>query len=323
MANQYTSMLTGGLSDNTVKTMYDFAFDKVFTETCIMRQFADKRPVSVNGPGQTIVLNKTDWLSDASVTAAKTALNEELDVDSTKLPATVPVTLTVNEYGAAVTTTKKLRYFSFADVDEVAAMSVADHAARTHDSLIQDVFLTGTQIIRAAGRTSVGTVTSTDYLDSTRLAQTRTKLRRNVVPGYATGNLGPRYMGVAHPDVIHDLRRETGQGSWRQVIEYSGINGNQAFTGEFGEYEGIRFVDNARCYSATDGSASAKVYRSFVFGKQAIAERVVEEPSTVLGPVTDKLQRFRTLGWYSLLGWALYRNESLVVLQSSSSVANI
>ena len=27
MANEYTSILTGGLSDNTVKTMYDFMFE--------------------------------------------------------------------------------------------------------------------------------------------------------------------------------------------------------------------------------------------------------------------------------------------------------
>jgi hypothetical protein len=37
--------------------------------------------------------------------------------------------------------------------------------------------------------------------------------------------------------------------------------------------------------------------------------------------VTDKLQRFRTIGWYGILGWALYRDESLVRLESGSSVA--
>jgi hypothetical protein len=39
--------------------------------------------------------------------------------------------------------------------------------------------------------------------------------------------------------------------------------------------------------------------------------------------VTDKLQRFRSVGWYGLLGWTLYRNESLVILQGSSSMVNV
>lgn len=319
MANQYTSILTGGLSDNTVKTMYDFAFGLVYRETPAYRMWCDKGVERPNGPGQSIILQKQDWFDSTAVTAAKTPLNEEADVDSTKLPATIPVTLTVNEYGFAVTRTKKLKYFSFADVDSIAARSVANHCADVMDELVQDVLVTGTNVIRSAGRTSTATVTATDYAKAADFRKAFTKLRTNKSPGY----FGNFYAAGVHPHVIHDLREETGSGAWRLPHEYAAGNQSELWTGEFGEFEGLRFVQNTRTRKATDGASSANVYRTFVMGREAVAERVVEEPNVVLGPVVDKLQRFRTVGWYGVLGWVLYRNESLVRYESSSSVATL
>ncbi len=54
--------------------------------------------------------------------------------------------------------------------------------------------------------------------------------------------------------------------------------------------------------------------------QQALAEAVAEEPHVVAGPVTDKLMRFRPLGWYGMLGFARYREASLYRIESSSSI---
>jgi N4-gp56 family major capsid protein len=316
MANQYTSMATTpGLADNTVKLMYDFAIGLVFRETSIYRQWTDKRPERVNGPAQTITLQKQDYFGTAAVTAAKTPLNEEQDVDSTKLPPTITVNLTVNEYGAAVTKTKVLRYFSFADVDAIAARTVGMHMAETMDELVQDVMATGSQVLRAQSRASTVTITATDYIRATDVRRAVTKLRANKVPDF-----GGFYMAGIHPHVIHDLREETGSGSWRVPSEY-GTTQMNIWNGEFGVFEGVRFVQNTRTRTALDGATSGKVYRTWVLGREAIAEKVVEEPSSVVAPVVDKLQRFSTLGWYGVLGWALYRDESIMRLETSSSVA--
>jgi hypothetical protein len=110
VANQYTSILTGGLATNTVVTAYDLYFNAAYRETPMYRTWCDYAPVNVSTPGQTVRLQKHAWLdSSSTVTAAKTPLNEELDVDSTKLPATTYVDLTVNEYGFAVTKTSQVR----------------------------------------------------------------------------------------------------------------------------------------------------------------------------------------------------------------------
>ena len=64
-----------------------------------------------------------------------------------------------------------------------------------------------------------------------------------------------------------------------------------------------------------------KVYRTFLAGQQALAEAVVEEPHVVIGPVVDRLMRQRPIGWYGVLGHAIYRDEALYRIETSSSIA--
>ena len=73
-------------------------------------------------------------------------------------------------------------------------------------------------------------------------------------------------------------------------------------------------------FNATDDASSARVFRTIIVGKQALAEAVAEEPHTIVGPVTDKLMRHRPLGWYGVLGWKRYREAALWRIESSSSI---
>lgn len=319
MANQYTSILTTpGLADNTVKTMYDFAFGWALNALPMYRQFVDKRPEQVNGPSNSIVLQKYNYFADTDVTAAKTPLNEELDVDSRKMPATSTITLNLNEYGDAITKTRKLTLFSFADVDMAAVRLLSDECAKVIDELIQDTMVTGTQVLRPSGRATTGAVTATDKIDSTTIRKAVSKLRRNQALPWEGG----LYAVGVHPDVVHDLREETGQGGWLQPQEY-GVSQDRLWNGEVGVYQGCRFFENARTRKATDGASSATVYRSYVLGREAVAEKMVVEPNVIVSPIVDKLQRFRSLGWYWVGGFALYRNETLVRLESASSISGI
>jgi hypothetical protein len=80
------------------------------------------------------------------------------------------------------------------------------------------------------------------------------------------------------------------------------------------------FVESPRLYNATDGSGSTRVFRTIVAGKQALAEAIAEEPHVIIGPVVDKLMRFRPIGWYGVLGFARYREEALYRIESTSSI---
>jgi len=64
-----------------------------------------------------------------------------------------------------------------------------------------------------------------------------------------------------------------------------------------------------------------RVFRTILCGKQALAEAVSQEPGVVIGPITDKLMRFRPIGWYGVLGWSRYREEALYRIESGSSIA--
>jgi hypothetical protein len=68
------------------------------------------------------------------------------------------------------------------------------------------------------------------------------------------------------------------------------------------------------------GTASSKDHKVIIMGKQALIEAVTYEPKTVVGPVTDKLMRFRHVGWKGLLGWNIYRPEARYVITCESSI---
>ena len=72
--------------------------------------------------------------------------------------------------------------------------------------------------------------------------------------------------------------------------------------------------------SSGTATKKTKVYRTFIAGQQALAEAVAEEPHVVIGPVTDKLMRHRPMGWYGVLGFSRFREESLYRIETASSI---
>lgn len=314
MVVEYTSITTGGYSDNTVKSAYDLLFRWALNALPQYRQFVDVRPSRPTMQGSAVILEKNNFFSEATVTAAKTPLTEELDVDPTKLPATSLVTLTPAEYGFANVRTLKLANRTMVPIDPVIARAVADHMNKVVDELIQDKLVAGTNKTYSGGQAAVGTITTAHTLAADDVRKAVLKLRvAQSLPWF-----GDLYAVGCHPTVVYELRRETGSGGWRVPNEY-GMSQANIWNGEIGAFEGARFVENARTRVGTDGAAGAKVARSFFFGREALAEAVVTEPGVVLGPVVDRLLRFRPIGWYGDFDQQIYRQESLVVEHSSSA----
>jgi N4-gp56 family major capsid protein len=172
----------------------------------------------------------------------------------------------------------------------------------------------GTNVIYAGSTaTSTATITAAATLTAANISKAVAKLRGNK----ASGKRGAEYWAGIHPDVSHDLMLENG---WLIPNAY-GSDQMRIWAGEVGRFKGAFFVESPRLYSATDGASSAKNYRTILVGQQALAEAVAEEPHTVIGPVTDKLNRFRPIGWYGVLGFARFREEALYRIESGSSIA--
>lgn len=307
----------GLLGAEVVKAAYDRFLRFQLRSAPVIRQFVDVRPVQPSMPGSSIVLKRYNDLA-----AATTALTEASDVDAVAIPATTNVTVTLAEYGNVVTTTEFLRLTSLADVDPAAAMLVAQNVVDSLESLVMTTARGGSNVTYAgasgavdAAGDNVDDIASTDVIGTPQIRRCVEKLRvRNAVPWR-----DENYVALIHPSVSADLRAESGAGGWQLPHQYSAAT--QIWRGEVGTYLGATFIETNRVYSATDGATSARVYRNLFLGKEALVEASAREPGIVVGPVVDRLERFRHIDWKGTLGWARYREQSIEQLATSSTSA--
>jgi N4-gp56 family major capsid protein len=327
MANAFTGT---SAMQNLVQTTYDRALEFALRAQPMFRTVADKRPVQQAMPGSSVVFELYQDLAQQI-----TPLNELVDPDAVAAgnPSTVSVTL--NEYGNSILVSNKLDLFSFTNVTAGLVNQVAWNLVDSVDLLVRNVLDAGTQTLRING-TSIGygfgttpsnpIATNAIDGDSTDGSAFKSDMARLAVTQLRTNkvhpNKGSYYTAYIHPQVSYDLRRETGAASWRDPHTYSAA-GN-IWAGEIGEYEGAAYIETPRTFNDTVGATltaggNTRVFNTYFTGQQALAEAVAEEFHTVQGPVVDKLQRFQPLGWYGVAGWNLYRPESLIVAQSSST----
>ena len=316
MPNTYTGTATisnqTGMT-NLVQTAYDRYVEMALRSQPLIRDVADKRPVQQAMPGSSVVFQIYSDLAQATST-----LTENVDPDAVALSNTSTVTVTLNEYGNAALLTRRLGLYSLSDVDPAAADIIAYNMADSLDAVAMTELRGGSNVrySRDASDTpsSTATVEATDTIALTDIRFCVSKLRA----GLAVPRQGSLYAAYIHPEVSHDLRSETTGGGFQDLHKYDASE--NFWPGFIGTIDGAYFIETPRMYNATDGATSARVFRTIIVGKQALAEAVAEEPHTIVGPVTDKLMRHRPLGWYGVLGWKRYREAALYRIESSSSI---
>jgi N4-gp56 family major capsid protein len=296
-----------------VQKAYDRLVEFELRSTPLLRSVADKKPARQAMPGSSVALQIYTDLAKAT-----TALSEEVDPSAVALGTPSIVNVTLNEYGNATLVSRKLQLMSLADVDPAVANIIAFNMADSIDDLAQTALLTGTNVIYATGGTTVATttsgITSDDTITAADIRKAVAKLRTNK----ANGRKGSMYWCGIHPEVSHDLRAQSGSANWRLPHEYSAAE--NIWAGEIGNFEGAYFVESPRLAKRANGASSINTYATFICGQQALAEAVAEEPHVVIGPVVDRLMRQRPIGWYGVLGHAVYRNDALFRIESASAL---
>lgn len=277
---------------------------------------ADIQPTNQSQAGSAV---KFTIMNDLAF--ATTALNESTDVTPVAVSDS-QVTLTLAEYGNAVTTTALARGTSFLDLDPVVANLVGFNAGGSVDTLARDVLKAGTNIAYEGQAVSRATVIPTDTLTAANVRAARAFLLRNNVP-----MIGGYYMSFIHPDVSYDLRGQTGAATWNEPHAYS--TPENLWTGELGSFSGFRFVETPRAPIFADAGSSTTntdVYRTLFLGRQALAKAYSyvdgngAYPMTIPGPVTDILRRFVPIGWYWLGAYGIFRQSSLYAYEGASSI---
>jgi N4-gp56 family major capsid protein len=309
MSNAYTD--TSALA-GLVKAAYDRYVEFALRSQPLFRNLADKRPVQQAMPGSSVVFSLYNDLA-----AATSTLTETVDPDAVALSNVSTVTVTLNEYGNTVLNTRKLGEFAFSDVDPAVANIVAYNMADSIDRIVVSTLIGGTNVIYGGSATATSGLTAADVIAGEDIRKAVAKLRAaNAVP-----REGMLYAAYMHPEVAHDLRSESGSLSFEDIRKYTDPNVGNILNATTGVYGGAYVVETPRAYVGTDGSGSAKVYRTIIAGQQALAEATAVEPGVVIGPVVDKLMRFRPVGWYSLQGFSVYRQASLYRIETGSSIA--
>lgn len=317
VSNAYTDITSGSsLGVNLVKTGYEKLVAFKLRSEPLFRRVADVKATSLTNPGSTVVFNLYNDL-----TPDTTTISETVDPDSVAVGSTSTVSVTLNEFGKTVIPTLALRTYTFSDVDPAVANLVARDLAESIDLRVRAVFDAGTQVARSnAGAPStskaLNTLAATDTFKSAIPQTLVAKLRgANVVESMGNNTFG----AFIHPDVAYDFRRETGELGWR--YPHNNVAPENLWMEQVGIFGGVSYIETPRCKVANDGASSATVYRTYLFGQQALAEVMAVEPHLIIGPTVDPMMRFRPLSWHGIGGWGSYRPEALWRIESGSSIA--
>ena len=308
MATPAGTPTTVSTISNLVQTAYDQYVRMALRSIPVMRAIADVKPVQQAMPGSSVVFSIYSDLS-----AATSTLTETSDVSSVALGNPNQVTVTLNEYGSAVTTTKKLNLTSFNDVDAALADIIAYNAADSIDQVVAGVLTSGSNAIYAGTATNTNGITSTMTMSVADLREAVTQLRSNK----ALPRIGELYAAYLHPRQSADLRAESGTGGFQELTKY--VERTPFVAGAVGVIEGAFVVETPRVPSAVN-SGSVTVYSAVVAGREALAEAQAQDITTVIGPEIDALRRFRTIGWYYFGGFNLLRQAALYRIESATSI---
>lgn len=280
------------------------AYDRLVTfelrETPTFRSIVDRRPVNVTNPGATTYFT---WYADLATTT--TPLSETVTPDSLTIANPTRTSVTINEYGTWVPKTIVLQKEAFTKPD----MEIAELLARQQGDTIDE-------LVRTVMDASTNTLDKTTNFTAALTREIRNNMRSANVPFRD----GANYVAHIHPDCTFDLMGESGDNVWASPHTYGGDTG-AIYAGEVGKYSAVRFVENTRCTTTAPATGVPGTYKTYVVGKQALVEAVAIEPHTVIGPQTDALRRHFPVGWYGLFGHALFRPESLLLVESQSSLA--
>lgn len=312
MADAYTTTA----SVNSVQAAFDLKAYFALRPQLFFDQVADVKPTRQAHAGSSVKFTK---YTDISV--ATTALVESVDVDAVAI-SDGQVTVTLVEQGNAVVTTAKLRGTSFLNVDADAANIVGFNAGISLDTIARTPLGAGTNVIYAGNATARNTIGPDDTITAGDIREARADLvGASVMPWNDN-----YFRGFIHPDVAVDLRTETGVAAWREPHVYS--QPGEIWNGSIGAFEGVEFLETPRAEVLADAGSSTTltdVYKTIIVGKQALAKAWSSTvsgpiPQIVHGEITDKLKRFKPVGWYWLGGYGRFREEALRRIESSSSL---
>lgn len=297
------------LGSQFVTKAYDLAVYPALRPQLIFDQFATVRATRLTHRGGSVRFSFVNDIAEQT-----TPLLENLDVDSVTMTSKA-LSVSMNEYGTAVTTTNLLRGTSMVPIDPIAAERVGYNAGRSIDRLAKTALDVASVTYDDATTTAIQEIgSSSTYLNSYLLQEGVSLLEEANVRPF----MSEAYVLVVSPKQAQHLKAENTNQGWRYVTSRNeGAAMNSIYRGEIGMYEGVRIVVNNNLGASTTG---------YLMGAEAFAKVHSDapgfgpNPSTVVSPVVDKLRRFASIGWYHLVGYSVFRPEALIRIKTTGNL---
>ena len=217
------------------------------------------------------------------MSAATTPLTDGTEASSTTMTDT-KVQLTMDEYGAVITSTSLANIATAGKADLASAELVGVNLGETTDKLGLAAVEAGTNTI-AAG--SSGTLADTD------LRGAYTALANAGIAKFEDG----RYVAFVNPSQVSDIK-----GTYISLAQNTDLA--TSTSGIVGALEGFTIVEDS---NVTAGTVAC-------FGKNALGKAVASSPSLRIVEGSDNLGRTVNVGWYGVLKYGVIDENALRVI---------
>jgi N4-gp56 family major capsid protein len=226
-------------------------------------------------------------------------------------------TLTLTELGNGVGKTAKLEALADFDINQPLHRALRDDMAKTIDAQVaqqfKDTLARYVCIGTATGAlTTNGTFTATASADLNlyHLKQCTDQLKKWNVQPLEDG----LYVCIASVAALRGVKDDTTTGAWVDANRYAGSK--RLFTGEMGELDGVRFVQDTNVLSNSVGSGST--HGEFVIFGQDTVQEAVAIPEEIRVDVPRDFGRDLPIAWYMLAGWKIIWCGSSDTLSTSN-----
>ncbi len=304
---------TGGNAAVFHATALDLKVRWYLLRNNIFRQFADVHPLDPAHNYRTVTLTLNGELA-----LATTPLDEVTNPDSVDIPATRQVSVTMNEYGNTMKHTLLSRETAWnRQLPDDMVFMLAENAAGTIDRLVETTLAGATNIVwtdnttagLASAAPSEANLTGMGA-KATAAAVTNLRVRRG------RPKRGNNFAAVIHPNVAFDLKNEAGANVWS--TPHVNVDTSEIYNGVVASYAGADFLESREVSTTTIGATT--VYNSYFLGAEALLEASAIEPHIILGEITDPMKRTVPVSWHALLGWSIFRQNSIQVVRSKTNL---
>jgi len=313
------SVIQSGVQTQVVAEFWNEQFLKRLEAGLILKGFGRTGSIPENEG------DRVHWLRVENIADVTSSLSEGYDPDAQYVSAT-DLTADLQEEGSAIRVATRLMKTSVRGTLTEFTNALLYQARKRIDTVLRDVAFGGSSKYYASASQWESAVATTDKLSGIDVSTVVAYLRNKSAPTFSDGF----YVGLIHPYVAHDLRRD---GDWLDASKYVESGVKRIYQGEIGTLHGVRFIETTQApidinsgsaENATSGSA-LDVYKTLIFGPDffGVSELYGLKIITRIPAPESKLEQWGTIGWKSSFATRRLNEDLAYLIYSSSSLSTL